>query len=75
MDDHCLFKIVHKRMLFCFLNARHILKIFCYKFQILFWIVFFVILLFYFIQNYIFLKGHYLPNRKFLLPVKTIRYD
>jgi hypothetical protein len=21
------------------------------------------------------LKGHYLPNRKFLLPVKTIRYD
>ena len=23
----------------------------------------------------IMLKGHYLPNRKFLLPVKTIRYD
>jgi hypothetical protein len=21
------------------------------------------------------LKGHYLPNRKFLLPIKTIRYD
>jgi hypothetical protein len=21
------------------------------------------------------LKGHYLPNRNFLLPVKTIRYD
>ena len=21
------------------------------------------------------LKGHYLPNRKYLLPIKTIRYD
>jgi len=21
------------------------------------------------------LKGHYLPNRKFVLPIKTIRYD
>ena len=27
------------------------------------------------LHRYIHLKGHYLPNRNFLLPVKTIRYD
>ena len=28
-----------------------------------------------FLKSNTFLKGHYLPNRKFLLPVKTIRYN